>query len=101
MKGADNVRMNINIGGELLQLDVKFDDQTEVRNAEREIKLYIERLRNTWNDASDRKLLAMAAFQFASWYIKLSNIQKNAIEMINLKSKQIEDSEQNLSSEEA
>lgn len=99
MKGSDKVEMTINIGGELINLDVNFDDQIKVREAEREIKLYIERLRKTWNDASERKLLAMTAFQFASWYNKLLTVQQDAIELANLKSKQIDDWEQNLSFE--
>ncbi|MCH5235706.1 MAG: cell division protein ZapA [Muribaculaceae bacterium] len=95
MKGSDKVEMTLNIGGELIKLDVKFDEQNEVREAEREIKIFIDRLRRTLSDASDRKLIAMAAFQFASWYNKLIKIQQDAIEMANLKSKQIEDLEHN------
>ena len=99
MKGSDNIDMNINIGGELIKLDVKFDDQLHIREAEREIKLYIERLRNTRPEASERRILAMTAFQFASWYIKLLKIQQDAMDIANLKSKQIEEWEINLSSD--
>lgn len=99
MKGSDNVGMTINIGGEPIKLEVRFDDQMEVREAEREVKLYIEKLRKTWSDASDRKLLAMAAFQFATWYQKLLKIQQAAIDMANLKTKQIEEWEDSIASE--
>lgn len=93
---SDKVGMTINIGGELLKLDVRFDDQMEVREAEHQIKNYIERLRESWAGASDRKLIAMAAFQFASWYNKLNKIQNDAIELIHLKSTQIEKQEKSL-----
>ena len=85
MKGSDFVEMTINIGGEPIKLKVKFDDQNEVRDAEHEVKLYIDKLKKSWLEASDRELLAMTAFQFAKWYLRLSNIQKTAIELVNQK----------------
>ena len=91
MKGSDKVAMTLNIGGELIKLDVKFDDQNIVRDAEREVKLYLERLRKAWPDNSDRNLLAMAAYQFASWYLQLLKIQEEAIDITRLKCKKIDE----------
>ena len=85
--------MSINIGGEIIKLNVKFDDQNDVRDAEREVKLYIEDLRKRKEEASDRELLAMAAFQFADWYLKLMKIQKDALELVHRKSVQLENME--------
>lgn len=93
MKGSDKIVMTINIGGELIDLDTKFDEQNEVRDAEREVKLYIEKMRKQWHVSSDRKLLAMAAYQFAKWYHQLLKIQQEAIEMANLKCQEIKNLE--------
>ena len=84
MKGSDKVDMTINIGGEILKIDVKFDDQNRVRDAEREVKNYIDKIKKDWPDSSDRTLIAMAAFQFANRYHQLLDIQENAIELANL-----------------
>lgn len=91
MKGSDKIEMTINIGGELLKLDVKFDEQNGVRDAEREVKLYIDKLKKTWQDITDKEVLAMAAYQFANWYLQLLKIQNEVIEITSLKSMQIEE----------
>lgn len=83
--------MTINIGGEIINLNVKFDDQISVREAEQEVKLYIDKLRKSKEEASDRELLAMAAYQFANWYLQLNKIQKDAIEIANMKTRQIDE----------
>lgn len=91
MKGSDKVKMSINIGGEIINLDVGFDDQNNVRDAEREVKLYIEKLRKAWPENSDRKIIAMAAYQFAKWYHRLLKIQNEALEIVDLKNKELAD----------
>ena len=98
MKGSDFVEMSINIGGEPIKLNVKFDEQLEVRDAEREVKLYIEKKRKSRPEASDLELLAMAAFQFALWNQQLQKIQENALELVKQKIKQIDN--QDISSPE-
>lgn len=91
MKGSDNIEMTINISGELIKLSVKFDDQNSVREAEREVKLFVERMKKTWPNNSDKNILAMAAYQYAKWYQQLLKIQQEAIEIINLKRHQLSD----------
>lgn len=91
MKGSDLVKMNINIGGEILRLDVDFNHQNEVRDAEREVRSYMDKLKKSWPDASDRTLLAMAAYQFAEWYLKLNKIQTEAIDSLKEKCRHIEE----------
>ena len=83
MKGSDSVEMNINIGGELIKLIVGFNDQNDVRDAEKEVNHFIERMRKSLhdNDLSDKKLIAMAAYQFANWYQKLLRIQEETIKI--------------------
>ena len=91
MKGSDIIVMTINIGGEPITLDVDFDDQINIRETERAIKAYIDRLKKLWPQNSDRNILAFTAFQFARSYHKLLKIQEEALEATNLKIKQIED----------
>ena len=91
MKGSDLVEMSINIAGEIITLKVKFDDQLSVRDAEREVKLYIDKMRKSNEEATDRELLAMTAYHFANWYLQLNKIQQDAIELTNLKCRQIDE----------
>lgn len=91
MKGSDKIEMSINIGGELIKLDVGFDDQNNVRDAEREVRRYLDRLKSLWPGESDKKIFAMAAYQFANWYHQLLKIQEEANDIINSKSNQIEE----------
>ena len=89
-KGSDIVKMTLNIGGELIKLDVDFDDQVNVRDTENDIKRLIERLKKAWPDHSDRNILAMAVYQFASWYNQLKQIQQDIIEITDAKTRLIE-----------
>ena len=91
MKGSDIVKMTINIGGELIKLDVDFDDQLDVRDTERDIKQYIDHLKKAWPDNSDRKILAMALYQYARWCRQLKDIQENALVITTQKASQIDD----------
>ena len=91
MKGSDLVEMTIKIAGEIITLKVKFDDQLSVRETEQEVKLYIEKMRKAHEDSSDRELLAMAAYRYASLYLQLFKIQQEAINLANMKCRQLED----------
>ena len=90
MKGADTIKMTLNIGGEIIKLDVKFDDQNDVRDSERAVKQYIDKLKKTWPDISQKKSLAMAAYQFANWCHQLQKIQNEAMDIVKAKSSQID-----------
>lgn len=90
MKGSDKVEMTINIVGELIKLNVDFDEQNSVRDAERAVKIYFDRLRKAWPDNSDKNILAMVAYQFAKSYHQIITQQNHAIEIINHKISQID-----------
>lgn len=90
MKGSDNVKMTLNIGGELIILDVDFDEQIQVRDTERAIKKYIDHLRKSWPDKSDRNIMAMALYQFARWCDQLQDLQQQAIEAADTQTARIE-----------
>lgn len=81
MKGSDKVKMTLNIAGELISLDVEFDEQNSVRDVERDLKSYIDRMRKNWPQISDRQILARTAYQYAKWYHRLLNIQQEAINL--------------------
>lgn len=85
MKGSDKIEMKINIGGESIKLKVGFDEQNSVRDTEREIKLYFDRLKKAWPENSEKNILAMTAFQFANWYHQLLRIQEDTLEAVNNK----------------
>lgn len=90
MKGSDLIVMSLNIGGELIKIDVPFDEQYRVREAERSVKQYIDKLKKNWPEASDRVLMAMTAYQFANWYMQLLEIQDKAADIIADKTKEID-----------
>lgn len=74
--------MTINIGGEILTLDVLFSEQNTVRDAENAVKkLYLD-LQKKWPKVSERKLLAMVTYQFSYWYQELVKRQNEAVEAV-------------------
>lgn len=84
--------MTLHIGNELIQVDVDFDQQYKVREAERDVKIFCERKRKEWPEASDAHILAMAAYQFAKWYRQLLDEQNDAIELARSKCNEIDKS---------
>lgn len=93
MKGSDNIGMTINIGGELIDLNVKFDDQDRVRDVEKDLNTFIAKLRKSLSekDFTNSKIIAMAAYQYANWYHQLLMTQQEAKEMAEQKCQEIDD----------
>lgn len=91
MKSSDKIEMTINICGELITLHAEFDDQNNVRDAERAVKSYMERLKTKMPQNSDRNLLAFTAYQFAKSYHQLLKIQQETVDMAKTKAKQIDE----------
>ena len=81
MNDSDNIKMTINIGGEHLQLSVPFNRQDIVRDAESSASRLYDSWRKKWPSRSDKEILAMIAYQFASYYIELLSRYENAIKM--------------------
>ncbi len=81
MNDADNIKMTINIGGEHLQLSVPFDRQDAVRDAEKASARLYDTWRKKWPSRSDKEILAMIAYQFASYYIELLSRYENAAQV--------------------
>ena len=92
MKGSEKVEMTLNIGGEFFKLSADYDQQYLVREAESAVKQYYNKLRRDWPDSSDRKILAMAAYQFAFWHRELMKLQTEALELADSALQKFDDS---------
>lgn len=71
MNDDDKVKMTINIGGEHILLSVAFNRQETVRDAEKAADDLFQNWRKKWPSRSDKEILAMVAYQFASFYQEL------------------------------
>lgn len=68
MDNREKVKMKINIAGEHLLLTVPFSDQEQTRDAEKNLNMLYETWRKRFPEKSEMELLAMIAFQYASYY---------------------------------
>ena len=80
MNDSDNVKMTIKIGGEHLQLSVPFERQDTVREAEKSAAHLYDTWRRKWPSRSDKEILAMIAYQFASYYVELLARYETAVD---------------------
>lgn len=71
MKKEDNVQITINIAGQRIPLTVGFDQQGLVRETERNVGDLYEKWRVKFPRKSMQELLAMIAYQYASFYLSL------------------------------
>lgn len=74
----DKIRMDIDIAGEHVLLTVPFEDQNRVRDTERGIRQLFETWRRRFPQRSDMNILAMVAYQYASFYAELSEQNRQA-----------------------
>lgn len=81
MNDSDKVKMTINIGGEHIQLSVDFNRQNLVRDAEKAADDLYRTWRSRWPSRSDKEILAMVAYQFASFYQELLSRFENAVSL--------------------
>lgn len=77
-KDSKTVRMIIHIGGEVLPLTVPFDRQDLVRDTEACVADLYDLWRQRFPKKSDRELLAMVTYQFASYYLELADYTRRA-----------------------
>lgn len=80
-KGQDKINIEIKIAGERIMLSVPFDSQEDVRDSEKEIQELYSIWRERFPRKSDHELLAMIAYQYASYYRDLLKIHKQAVAM--------------------
>lgn len=73
MKNLDQVTMTIEIGGQHLLLSTAFNRQNFVRDTEMAITSQLAAWKRKYPDKTDRELLAMAAYKYASYYRELQD----------------------------
>lgn len=78
MTESDNVKMEISIAGELLQLTVPFSRQEAVRNTEKAVNDLYSEWRKKFPRKSEKELMVMIAYQYASYYDDLRKRYDNA-----------------------
>ncbi len=78
----DKIRMQIEIAGQKIGITVGFDEQDAVREAESSV----EELYRDWKKKFPRKsvteLLAMIAYQYASYYLTLRHRQADVVSQL-------------------
>lgn len=72
MKDQDKINMEIKIGGEPIRLTVPFQNQELTRSVEEEINTLYATWRRSFPKRSDKGLLAMMVYQYASHYKELT-----------------------------
>lgn len=65
------VKMRVKIGSFSVPLNVEFDEQDHVREAERLVASLYDNWRRMFANKSEPELLAMMTYQYASHYLKL------------------------------
>lgn len=72
MKDPEKVNMEINIGGEKVQLAVPFQKQELTRDVEDEANRLFARWQKAFPDKNSRQLLSMMVYQYAFYYKELT-----------------------------
>lgn len=80
MNDSDKIKMTINIAGETIPLTVPFGRQDMVRDTETCVAQLFDSWRLRFPKKSEKQLLAMIAYQFASFYLDMSNSMREATE---------------------
>lgn len=68
MHDSDKVKIYIQIAGQRIPLTVSPDRQNAIRRAEREVNDLVADWRTRFPAKTDMEILAMVAYQFASYY---------------------------------
>lgn len=74
----DNVKIEISIAGESIYLTVPAGMQRSVRATERSVNSLFNTWRRDFPEKTDKELLAMMAYQYASYYDELRARQEEA-----------------------
>lgn len=68
MTSDKNVKIEINIAGEFIRLAVPFDKQDDVRKCEAAINALYSEWRNKFPRKTPMEIMAMIAYQYASFF---------------------------------
>lgn len=72
MMDQEKINMEINIGGEPIKITVPFQNQELTRSVEDEINSLFAAWRRSFPKRSEKGLLAMMVYQYASYYKELT-----------------------------
>lgn len=75
---SEKINMFLNIGDQRISLSVPFGSQNFVRNVEKDVDRLYRKWRNSFTAKTDKEILAMVAYQFASHYNKLKERYEEA-----------------------
>lgn len=73
MNDSENIKMNLNIGGQRIVQTVPLRNQDFVRDVEKEVDNLYSKWRKEFHSKTDREILAMVAYRFASFYCELKD----------------------------
>lgn len=79
MADIDKIRMQIEIAGQRIGITVGFDEQDAVREAESSVVELYNDWKKKFPNKSVTELLAMIAYQYASYYLTLRHRQSDMI----------------------
>lgn len=80
MNDQEIIKMEINIGGEPIMLTVPFRNQELTRSVEEEANNLFDTWRKNFPKRSEKALLAMVAYRYASLYKELTIKYQEALE---------------------
>ena len=72
MNESENIKMFLNIGGQKITLNVPYDRQDFVREVETRTEQLYSKWRKDFPLKTDREILAMVTYQFASHYCEMA-----------------------------
>lgn len=73
MKDQEKINIDINIGGEPIKLTVPFDKQDFTRDVESEVNNLFNTWRRRFPNRTEKGLMAMMLYQYASYYKELTD----------------------------
>lgn len=79
MAEKGKIPMYINIAGERIELNADSDRQDEIREAELSVGRLYDQWRKRFPGKSTQQLLAMIAYQYASFYLSLNAERRRSL----------------------
>ena len=95
MKDQEKINMEINIGTEPIRVSVPFQQQEQTRRVEDEINSLLETWKRTFPKRTEKGLMAMLLYQYASYYQQLTDKYREATAKAEDCLKQVEDAIKN------
>ncbi len=79
MDDSEKIKMYLNIGDQRISLSVPFARQDFVRDVEADVDRLYAKWRKAFPAKTDREILAMVAYQYASFYGELKERYETAL----------------------